>query len=147
MNKVLGEHRLSRDLLMGETFKLVGKHFATALPAQGVDLTQEQLSLMYVINQTKESTQQELSSILHKDKSCILRLTDELERKQLVVRLADTQDRRKKSLVLTEKGAEIMIKALAVEADVLTKLLAGVTDQELEVFLSVLRKIQRNGGD
>lgn len=141
------KNRLSIGFLMGETFKLVGKHISMAIPAHGIDMTTEQFVLLNVINSKDEVNQQELSTIMNKDKSGILRLTDELERKKMVVRIADSDDRRKKSLVLTKKGVETLNQVLEIEASVFEKLLAGVSEEDLAVFSKVLYRIHDNGKD
>lgn len=135
---------LSIGKKMGEVLKLVGRRFSMAIPLNGFDLTIEQFILLNIINQEGEITQAGLSNILNKDKSGILRLTDELERKKLVVRIVDTADRRKKSLVLTKKGADTLNQVAEVEAGVIHQLMDGVTKEELAVFARVLDKIWRN---
>lgn len=139
------EKNLSVGLRMGEILKLLGRKFSQAIPDHGIDLTFEQFILLNVINGEEEANQQQLSLIMHKDKSGILRITDELERKKMVVRIADTADRRKKALVLTKKGLETLNRVIEIEAEVIDKLMTGVTEEELSVFGKVLEKIQRNG--
>ena len=56
----------------------------------------------------------------------------------------DDLDRRKKTLMLTKKGIEILEKMNAIEAAVHERLLAGVTDEELKVLSTVLSKIRNN---
>lgn len=136
---------LSIGKKMGDVLKLVGRRFSQAIPANGFDLTIEQFILLNIINQEGEITQAELSNMTNKDKSGILRMTDELERKKLVVRIVDTVDRRKKSLVLTKKGVDMLNQVAEVEAEVIHQLMDGVTKEELTVFGKVLDKVWRNG--
>lgn len=138
------ENNISIGFKMGEIFKLVGRKFAEAIPTYGIEITLEQFILLNVIDSEEETTQQQLSIIMHKDKSGILRITDELERKKMVVRIADATDRRKKSLMLTKRGMETLKKVKEIEAKVLGELMAGVTEPELAVFARVLEKIRKN---
>lgn len=138
------DNNISIGFKMGEIFKLVGRKFSDTIPAHGIEITLEQFILLNVIDGEEETTQQQLSMIMHKDKSGILRITDELERKKMVVRMADTTDRRKKSLMLTKKGIETLKKVKEIEAEVIEELMAGVTESELVVFARVLEKIRKN---
>lgn len=138
------DNNISIGFKMGEIFKLVGRKFSDTIPAHGIEITLEQFILLNVIDGEEETTQQQLSIIMHKDKSGILRITDELERKKMVVRIADTTDRRKKSLMLTKKGIETLKKVKEIEAEVIEELMAGVTESELVVFDRVLEKIRKN---
>lgn len=132
---------------MGEIFKLVGNHIRKALSRNELEITIEQFILLNVINSEEEEelTQSQLAEIMHKDKSGILRITDELEQKKMVVRITDLNDRRKKTLALTKKGLETINTVKKIEADVILGLLAGVTKKELEVFDTVLEKVRKNG--
>lgn len=138
------DNNISIGFKMGEIFKLVGRKFSDTIPAHGIEITLEQFMLLNVIDGEEETTQQQLSIIMHKDKSGILRITDELERKKMVVRMADITDRRKKSLMLTKKGIETLKKVKEIEAEVIEELMAGVTESELVVFARVLEKIRKN---
>lgn len=136
--------KVALALKMGRVLKMVGKGLNDAISFAHIELTIEQFVLLGTINDKKEITQQDLSLLLKKDKSGILRLTDELERKKLVVRIPQSSDRRKKILILTKKGGEILNQVLEIEANVIEQLLQGITEQELNIFSNVLSKIQKN---
>lgn len=139
-------NKLSLGFQMGETFKMIGRLIAIEIPKQGVDITMEQFILLMAINRRTDTTQNELAQVFNKDKSAILRLTDELERKKLLVRIMDDQDRRKKTLMLTKKGVETLEKVEAIEAAIHEHMLTGVSNNELKVFSGVLNKIRINAG-
>lgn len=137
-------NKLSLGLKMAETFKLIGRAIAMEIPSHGLDITMEQHILLHLINTIEEATQQDLAKALNKDKSGILRLTDELEKRKMVVRIVDSQDRRKKTLMLTKKGMETLTKMHTIEAAVHEKMLAGVSQADLEVFSKVLSIMHKN---
>lgn len=139
-------NKLSLGFQMGETFKMIGRLIAIEIPKHGVDITMEQFILLMAINRRTDTTQHELAQVFNKDKSAILRLTDELERKKLLVRMMDDQDRRKKTLMLTKKGVETLEKVEAIEATIHERMLTGVSNNELKVFSGVLNKIRINAG-
>lgn len=144
MDKIAANN-LTLGFQMGETFKVMGKSIAMELPTHGLEVTSmEQYILLHAIDGMEDATQQELSKVFNKDKSGILRLTDELERKKMVVRIVDSSDRRKKTLMLTKRGMETLRKMQAIEASVSERMLRGVSEAELKVFSKVLSVIQKN---
>lgn len=141
-NRESGE--LSLGMLMGETFKILGRRISVELSAHDLNVTIEQYLLLLAINHLDEATQNELSKIFQKDKSAILRHTDELEKKKMVVRVVDREGRRKKTLVITKKGAESLQRIKEVEAGIIEKMLVGVSVDDLDAFHRVLQVINRN---
>lgn len=136
--------KLSLGFQMGETFKMIGKRIATELQSHNLKLTMEQFLLLHGINKTDDISQHELAEAFGKDKSAILRLTDELERKQMVVRMVDSTDRRRKALMLTKKGMEALKMMEEIEAKVVERMLVRISEADLKTFSKVLTIIQQN---
>ncbi|MNS01094.1 Transcriptional regulator SlyA [compost metagenome] len=81
------------------------------------------------------------------DSSTLVRLIDILETRDLVERRTDPADRRARRLYLTPSGRQAVnaIKIALVEAE--KRMLAGVSDAEIEAALVVFDKIDRRLGD
>jgi DNA-binding MarR family transcriptional regulator len=124
------------------SMKLIGKQIHTAFIESGENVTIEQYFLLLLLDAHENVTQQDISTLLNKDKSAILRQTDELESKRLVVRIPDTDDKRKKILMLTKKGVEVLARLTAIETTVFESFLKDVSDSDLEVISNVLTKIK-----
>jgi DNA-binding MarR family transcriptional regulator len=82
--------------------------------------------------------------MIHKDKSAVMRHIDQLESMGYLIRVNDTTDRRKKHLVITEAGKDIMKQCQEVIDVVTERNLVGITEEELEVFTKVLIKLKQN---
>jgi len=126
--------------MMREVGRLLKKRIAEQ---DNIDLSIEQIGLLLVIFMHKEEViQQELACSMGKDKSAILRTIDTIEAKDLLKRVSDTADRRKKYLMITKKGERVIEQYLALELDLTTKLIVGLTEEEVTTFYKVLNHIK-----
>lgn len=83
-----------------------------------------------------------LSTNMGMEGPSIGRLLDHLSDLGLVDRREDTADRRAKTLHLTEAGVAVCARMETILQQVRAQLLDGVSPQDLEAFLRVLRVIQ-----
>ena len=110
-----------------------------------IKLTMEQIGLMFAIYNTKEEViQQDLACSMGKDKSAILRTLDTIETMELVKRVSDTTDRRKKYLILTKKGETVIEQCLEIELELTTRLQEGLSKEEMTTFYKVVNHIKTN---
>jgi len=128
--------------MMREVIRLLKKRF---IEQADIKLTTEQIGLLIVISMNKEEViQQELACSMGKDKSAILRTIDMIEAKDLVKRVSDTADRRKKYLMITKKGERVIEQYLAIENELTTMLQKGLTEEEIKTFYKVVDHIKAN---
>jgi DNA-binding MarR family transcriptional regulator len=111
-----------------------------------IELTFEQFVMLRLINFNRDLIQQDIANHLQKDKSLVVRQMNGLIDKKYVVRQIDQEDKRKKNLILTAKGTEMMNRITGLALDVSDRLLAGVDGSDYQAFRRVLNKIQENGG-
>ena len=110
-----------------------------------IKLTIEQIGLLLVIFMHKEEViQQELACSMGKDKSAILRTIDMIEAKELVKRVSDTTDRRKKYLMITKKGERVIEQYLKIEEELTILIQKGLTHEEIAIFYKVVDHIKAN---
>ena len=128
--------------MMREVIRLLKKRF---IEQADIKLTTEQIGLLLVISMNKEEViQQELACSMGKDKSAILRTIDMIEAKDLVKRVSDTADRRKKYLMITKKGERVIEQYLAIENELTILLQKGLTEEEIKTFYKVVDHIKAN---
>jgi len=111
-----------------------------------IELTFEQFVMLRLINFNRDLIQQDIANHLQKDKSLVVRQMNGLIDKKYVVRQINQEDKRKKNLILTAKGTEMMNRITGLALDVSDRLLAGVDGNDYQAFRRVLNKIQENGG-
>ena len=139
LNKPLG-------YILGQSLRVFRNQLAFEFKDKGIELSFDQFAMLHILNSDCDCIQQDLANQLQKDKSIIVRQINSLLENQYVVRLINKDDKRKKNLILTKKGFEILNQMKEIASELSTKLLTGVSENELETFRNVLMKIQENGG-
>lgn len=106
-------------------------------------LTIEQFGLLYAISkEANEVIQKEMAEIMGKDKSAILRMTDCLEKKELVRRVVDQNDRRKNNLMVSKKGERTIEQWLKIGVELNNELTEGLSESDMETFFKVIHHIK-----
>lgn len=85
--------------------------------------------------------QKELAEALEIENATMVRLLDGLERQSFIERQTVQGDRRAKRVVMTAEGKILAEQVVKLAGDVREDLLEGVSDEELNVALNVLRKM------
>ena len=105
-------------------------------------LTMAQFVLLFTISEEKEEViLKDMAEKLGKDKSAILRMIDLLEKKELLRRAVDQNDRRKNQLLVTKKGERLIAEFRNVEFELNSELLEGLSDTDMQTFYKVLKHI------
>ncbi len=133
--------------LLGNTFGLVKTKLVSRFKEENINLNLENFVILQIIERKEDITQQDLANHFHRDKSIILRQMNCLMESRYVARLQDKHDKRKKNLILTKCGFDILEKARNVAREVSNELLQGVTDEEFTQFEAVIQKIRTNTGE
>lgn len=132
------------DILVGKISAAINRTFLRAFAAEGIEISTEQWSVLACLWSKDKVTQQSLCTLTAKDKPSITRLIDKLEKSKLVIRVSDSDDRRINFIHLTDAGIELKTKANKVVQNVVQKTLNNITDEELDISRSVLKKIMNN---
>ena len=96
---------------------------------------------LQVIRRNEGSSQSFLREQLHVDKAAVTRMIASLEKKGLITRSRDEQDKRTDRIYSTEKALEIRADKMGAEAMFYEWLLEDCTEEELAPFLAVLEKL------
>lgn len=131
-------------ILTGKISTAINRTFLRAFALEGVDITTEQWSILACLWKKDRVTQQTLCGLTLKDKPSMTRLIDNLEKRNLVIRVADSKDRRINLIHLTESGMALQTKATEIVQKIASKTLDKISDEELNVCRSVLKKIMTN---
>ncbi len=131
-------------ILTGKISTAINRTFLRAFALEGVDITTEQWSVLACLWKKDGVTQQALCGLTLKDKPSMTRLIDNLEKRNLVIRMADSKDRRINMIHLTQSGIALQVKATEIVQKIASKTLSQISDEELNVCRSVLKKIMTN---
>ncbi|MDR3653087.1 MAG: MarR family transcriptional regulator [Paludibacter sp.] len=132
------------NILVGKISTAINRTFLRAFANEGMEITTEQWSVMACLWEKDKVTQQALCDITAKDKPSMTRLIDKLEKRNLVTRVSDHNDRRINLIHLTDTGASLQRKATEIVQMVATKTLNNITEEELNTSRIVLKKIMAN---
>jgi len=116
------------------------KKFNTA----GLNLTIEQWSVLYHLWKEDGKSQQELCNATFRDKPSITRLVDNLEKLQLVKRVASESDRRINRIYLMRLAQKLQEQTMGLAEETLNEALGGVPADKIDVCKSVLQIVYDN---
>ena len=126
---------------------MLGRNMQAHVRAAGID----EVTLMHgwiirylYTNQDKDVFQKDIEQYFSIGRSTVTNIIQLMERKGYIARESVEHDARLKKVVLTGKGIrnQEMLEDLVESLD--TRLVDGITDEELYVFYSVIEKLKRN---
>lgn len=109
-----------------------------------LDITAEQGFIIINLFLQDGIPQQELSDKIFKEKSSTKRLIDSLERKDLIVRIPDQNDKRNKLIYLTHGGKEVSTQLIKIIFKLLMDAQENIDKNEMEICKKVLIQIFNN---
>jgi len=102
-------------------------------------ISPELFGILRMINAMKEEViQKDISELLGKDKSAVLRMIDLLEEQELVRRVVDLKDRRKNCLMITKQGGRLLEQYQVIENELIEEMSDGLEREEIAVFNKVI---------
>ncbi|MGE4586189.1 MAG: MarR family winged helix-turn-helix transcriptional regulator [Mangrovibacterium sp.] len=123
-----------------EVFRIFKKRIREQAPVQ---LTIDQYALLLSLNkQEDEVIQKNMAEAMGKKQSALIKLIDSLEKKKLIKRIVDTNDRRKNILTITKKGEHIMKQYMEIESVLICELQQEIPQAELDNFHRIVSLIQ-----
>ena len=121
------------------------QHFSTLLQEKGYNITPEQFLVMDTLwNNGASMSQQQIADTIIKDKNSVVKLIDGLEKKQLVKRVANVDDRRQNLIELTPLGKDIEENVKQTAINAMGTITEGISTQQLHTFINVLTKMAQN---
>lgn len=112
-------------------------HMKYELKKEGIALSPGQIAILLVLDKERRSNMGNISRTLEIDNAAITRLVDKLEKRNMVERSINPDDRRQMLIRITAEGLKQAgkIKKIAWAAN--SKIMEGFTDEELEVYKRV----------
>jgi len=108
------------------------------------DVTSEQWVVLNRLWEEDGVTQKDLAERTAKDQPNTGRILDKLEKKGLISRHPDGQDRRMLIVFLTHKGGELKNELIPLAVEVLNRAQRDIRDDEIKALRMILEKISRN---
>jgi DNA-binding MarR family transcriptional regulator len=109
-------------------------------------LTRAQCRLLGHLARNEGINQAGLADLLEIKPTTLLRQIDRMEEEGWIERRSDPKDRRTRRLVLTEKARPMIADIALVSNEVRGEAFAGLTDDEDDALIDLLRRVRTNLG-
>jgi len=103
-------------------------------------ISARELGVLLLLNAREPESQQQAASRLGIDRTTMVALIDQLEDAGLATRRPSAKDRRAREIAITPKGRRLLQRARRMISGVDDEVLAGLTAQEREDLLTLLRQ-------
>lgn len=120
------------------------KHLNQTFRSAGYDVTSEQWSILNRLWQKDGINQLEIAEITLKDNASVTRTLELMEKKGLIVRETDPDDRRNRRIYLTKAGKALKGPLIQCAETVLEKATAHISPREISLLNELSRQIIRN---
>jgi DNA-binding MarR family transcriptional regulator len=132
------------SFVTGKASTAIARNLQKKFNAAGLNLTIEQWSVLYHLWKEDGKSQQELCNATFRDKPSITRLVDNLEKLQLVKRVASENDRRINKIHLTKQALKLQEQTMMLAEETLNDALSGVPANQINLCKEVLQKVYDN---
>ncbi len=105
------------------------------------DINVEQFVLLRILSKSDGINQQELSTIIERDKTTVARLLSKMEKRNLILRVSSKVDKRENHIYITNFGKEVLGELLPLIKQVQHAFVKNLSEEEIEIFFGVLSKI------
>jgi DNA-binding MarR family transcriptional regulator len=132
------------SFITGKASTAISRRLQKNFKQMGIEITIEQWSVLYHLWKEDGKSQQQLCEATFRDKPSITRLVDNLEKSNLVKRVAAKNDRRINLIYLTGEAKDLQEKTMMVANQTLNEALEGVRHEDIEMAKDVLQKVYDN---
>ncbi|MFH5833656.1 MarR family winged helix-turn-helix transcriptional regulator [Halalkalibaculum sp. DA384] len=103
-----------------------------------IELTVEQYFILNILDKEDGLILQEVAEIVDRDKSAVLRHIDGLESNHFITRVTDSGDKRRKLLLVTKPGLQVLERARAIDQKLDKEMAGQIKNMEIEAFEEAL---------
>jgi DNA-binding MarR family transcriptional regulator len=132
------------SFITGKASTAIARRLQKNFKQAGVEITIEQWSVLYHLWKVDGMSQQQLCEATFRDKPSITRLLDNLEKLNMVKRVASKDDRRINMIYLTPEANKLQEQSMDLANQTLNEALEGVTNGQVEIAKEVLQKVYEN---
>ena len=108
------------------------------------NITPEQAGIIRRLGEEEGITQKDLAIRMAKDQTNVTRLLDQLERKGLVMRNRNKDDKRSFLAYLTDEGKELNEYIIPAEQEIMNIALRGISEEKKALLKEIISEITEN---
>ena len=132
------------SFITGKASTAIARRLQKNFKQAGVEITIEQWSVLYHLWKEDGLSQQQLCDATFRDKPSITRLVDNLEKLNLVKRVASKDDRRINMIYITPEASQLQEQSMGLANQTLNEALQGVSTEKIEIAKEVLQRVYDN---
>ena len=136
------ERKAEFDELFKQLISLSKKHIH--IKEDGTTIYPGQPALIKAVINKEGISQRELANCCYKKPATITTMLQKLEKQGLIRRVQDEKDKRKIHLYITEKGKQFNANYERAINEFFKQGLEGITQEEVDTIINVLKKIRKN---
>ncbi len=132
------------SFITGKASTAIARRLQKKFNNAGLNITIEQWSVLYHLWKKEGISQQEICNATFRDKPSITRLVDNLEKLNLVKRVASENDRRINLIYLTKDAQKLQEETMAIADETLNEALEKVPTDKIDICKEVLQIVYDN---
>ena len=132
------------SFITGKASTAIARRLQKKFNQAGLNLTIEQWSVLYHLWKQEGISQQELCNATFRDKPSITRLVDNMEKLNLVKRVASENDRRINLIYMTKQAQKLQEETMQLAEETLNEALEMVPAEKIEICKEVLQIVYDN---
>ena len=132
------------SFITGKASTAIARRLQKKFNNAGLNITIEQWSVLYHLWKKEGVSQQEICNATFRDKPSITRLVDNLEKLNLVKRVASENDRRINLIYLTKDAQKLQEETMAIADETLNEALEKVPSDKIDICKEVLQVVYDN---
>ncbi len=132
------------SFVTGKASTAIARRLQKKFNSAGLNITIEQWSVLYHLWKEDGRSQQQLCKATFRDKPSITRLVDNLEKLNLVKRVASENDRRINLIYLTKNAEKLEEETMLIADETLNEALKTVPADRIDVCKEVLQIVYDN---
>jgi len=109
-----------------------------------VNITPEQFSVLTILWYKDGISQQEIANLLNRDKTTLTRLINNMEKRNLVVRVPNRTDKRIRYIYLTHRGRKLQNELVSLSGQIYMDSIAGFSKKSLTQYVDFLNQTINN---
>jgi len=134
----------SLAMLLDRATRFMGNNLRRIFIRNDFDITVEQWMILLLLWKENGQTQQQIANSIGKDKGTISPQIDGLEKRNIIVRIPDQNDKRQNLIYLTNKGKQLEEMLIPLGYENMQVAQRGISVEDLRVCKEVLCKVCEN---
>lgn len=129
---------------IGFTANVLKNELIRRFHENGYEITHSQWLILMMLWQKDGRNQNELTSLMYREKTTITRVIEGMEKRGLIFREIDTKDRRNKLCYLTDEGNLLKTKLIPIVQEINDQAISNIDSQEFDIFKNIIKKVLTN---